>query len=118
KEIDAVSLHFAGDGDDRPYLHDLERELGIVAIKVSPRDAGSSVLPLLESAAIPWWAASQATDFAVLRAAREHGADVVLSGTGGDDLFDGFPRMLADDFARGRLHALRDAARVRPSRGS
>ncbi len=117
-EAEAVALHFAGDGDDRPYLHDLERELGIVAIKVAPADGGSAVMPLLTSPTMPSWSWSASGDFSIFRAARSRGADVVLTGFGGDDLFDGNPRALAGELVRGRLGSALRAARLEPSDAS
>lgn len=114
-EVDAIALHFAGEGDDRPYMHELERSFGIVAVKVVPADAASSVLSFLESSSLPGWSWSLPTDFALLRAARERGADVALTGAGGDDLFDGLPRALAHDVAHGDFGSAVIAARLRPS---
>lgn len=117
-EVAAIALHFSGAGDDRPYLRDLERSLGIVAVKVSPSEGASSVMPLLTCPTMPMWSWSSATDLALLRAAHERGADVALVGFGGDDLLDGSPRSLADDLTRRPLDAIIRAARLSPSETS
>lgn len=118
KDATAVALHFSGEGDDRPYLRDLERELGIVAIKVSPAEGGSSLLQLLTSPTMPGWSWSAAGDLSIFRAARACGADLVLTGLGGDDLLDGLPRALGEELTRGHFDALIRAARLGPSEAS
>ncbi|WP_394848336.1 asparagine synthase C-terminal domain-containing protein [Pendulispora brunnea] len=113
-EIKAIALDFAGPGDDRPYMRDLERALGIVPIRVSPSQAGRFMRPMmaLDGAPCPW--PNVCDQGLMLDAAAAQGADVVWSGAGGDDLYDGrlgtFPqRVLRGDAVR----ALREAASVR-----
>jgi asparagine synthase (glutamine-hydrolysing) len=53
-----------------------------------------------------------AWELTLLRMARDRGATAVLSGIGGDDVFDGDPRALAWSVCRGDVGALVDAARM------
>ncbi|MGH7279882.1 MAG: asparagine synthase-related protein [Polyangiaceae bacterium] len=111
-EVHAIALHFGGEGDDRPYMRELERHFDVIVHRISPAEAGPYMRGLLDNTSLPLWAPSAAGDLAVLHKAREIGADVVLSGTGGDDLFDGYPNLLANDFARGDVRALATARRL------
>ena len=111
-EVTAVTLDFAGAGDDRPYLRALADSLGIVALRVKPGETGPDVRALLESDTLPIWTPSASADLALLRRAAECGADVVLTGLGGDDVLDGMPTLLADDLAHGDLGAVVQAARL------
>ncbi len=97
-EIGAITLHFGGEGDDRPYMRELERAFGIVAVRINPIDCAPLMRPQLDDARMPIWTPTAPTDFGLLQCAAESGADVVLSGLGGDDLFDGYPRLLANHF--------------------
>jgi asparagine synthase (glutamine-hydrolysing) len=117
-DAQAVALDFGGEGDDRPYLRDLERELGIVAVRVAPSQGAASLISILNSPTTPGWSWSAASDQAIFQAARDRGADTILTGLGGDDLLDGYPRALGDEFARGKLGTLFRAARLGPSDAS
>lgn len=114
-EVEAIALDFGGVGDDRPYMRELERALGIRVTRVAPEEAGSTLLATLGMRDLPGWSWSLPTDLAMLRRARSLGADVVLTGLGGDDVFEGTPRSLADDLLRGDPRALSRAARLRSS---
>ncbi|MEO7111818.1 MAG: asparagine synthetase B family protein, partial [Polyangiaceae bacterium] len=115
-EVGAVALHFGGEGDDRPYMRDLERALGIVAVRINPTDCASGMRSQLDDPRMPMWTPTAPTDFELVRRAAETGADLALSGLGGDDLFDGFPRLLANHFVRHPLDASLRACRLRFSR--
>lgn len=104
----AIAIDFASPGDDRPHLRALEAHLGCEVIRVSPRDGARYLTPLREGidAAPMLWAFSP-VQLALYAAAREHGAEVVLTGVGGDDFFDGHPRALAQLARRHPLQAIR-----------
>ncbi len=113
KEVFAVTLDFASAGDDRPYMRDLAAALGIVPLRVLPR-AGA---PFLRSALImdeqPYETPVGPLDEVLANTAVEHGADVVLTGTWGDEILYGDQRSRALEFLRSPLRGLRSAARMR-----
>ena len=113
-EVDAIALHFASEGDDRPYMRDLVRALGIVPIQVAPASGGALVRRMLVLDSAPYTWPNAACEAAMLLAAREQGAEIALGGMGGDDLFDGNPANLAKRAREGdALGALRDAVALR-----
>jgi asparagine synthetase B (glutamine-hydrolysing) len=110
----AVALDFAGRCDDRPYLRMLEQRLACEVIRVQPEEGA----PHLEwgggvdGAPFCWPGAP--IEIAMMRRARSHGADCVLMGVGGDELFDGEPQSLAAVARRGNvLSAVRSARSMR-----
>ena len=110
KEVAAVALHFGGYGDDRPHLQALVDDLGILPVRVYPSAAGRRMRGLLDNPRMPMWGAGAAGDQELLARAAECGADVALTGAGGDDLFDGYPRLLAEEVRSGHLGAIVRAA--------
>jgi asparagine synthase (glutamine-hydrolysing) len=106
-EVTAVTLHFAGPNDDRPYVRDLCRALDIEPIRFKPAECANYLLlpkgldanPLLFPT-WAWW-------LKMNRWAADQGIDVLLSGDGGDDLFDGDTSIFATDLLRG--HPIRAA---------
>lgn len=111
----AVALDFEADGDDRPHLRALERHLGCEVVRVAPEDASHhlSLLHGVDGAPFPWALGGCETE--LLARARAHGASRVLTGAGGDELFDGMPRSLALLARAG--HPWRAAASARALRG-
>lgn len=110
-EVLAVSLDFAGPGDDRPHRRALEDALGIVSLQVAPEDAGPHVQRALVMGGLPYVGQSGPLDLALAARAREAGAEVVLSGAGGDELFAGDLREVASLLLRGRFAATWRAVR-------
>lgn len=113
-EVFAVALDFASPGDDRPHLAALASHLGLAPERVV-RVAPSAAAPFVNAAcfvadAAPCTWPSAPLERALAEAAKARGADRVLSGAGGDDLFDGDPTELASLLPRHPLAAL---ARVR-----
>ncbi|MBX3207366.1 MAG: asparagine synthase [Labilithrix sp.] len=104
----AIAIDFASPGDDRPHLRALEAHLKCEVIRVTPRDGADYLEPLREGidAAPMLWAFSP-VQLALYAAARESGAEVVLTGVGGDDFFDGHPRSLSELAKRHPLEAIR-----------
>lgn len=93
----AVSLDFEGPGDDRPYLAALEDALGCEIFRLAP-EAGAEHFDRVtrgeDAAPLTWPAAPM--EIALFRTAKAHGAEVVLSGVGADELLDGEPSSCAD----------------------
>jgi len=118
-EVTAIALDFAGPGDDRPYMRELAAELGIVPVRVAPSMAGRFVRAALVLDSAPYALADAGCSLAMLRAARDIGAERVITGAGGDDLLDGDPSCLADEARRGRVwSATRAAARLQVIAGT
>lgn len=114
KEVLAIALDFGGPGDDRPYLRELAEALGIVPIRLAPRDAAGRIRDgmVLDAAPSTWPTTSW--NIRQLEIAREHGADVALTGGGGDEVFDGDLRVFAERARSGAwLRASLAAARLR-----
>lgn len=86
----ALNHEIEGDGDDRPYFRQLCAWLGVEVIRIAPLDAAAkSGIDELVVDARPLSSPTATWDIALARKARAHGVDVILSGAGGDDLFDG-----------------------------
>ncbi len=88
-DVLAFNLEFSGPGDDRPHVREIAERLGVPVQRLSPSDAGDHWmgLPFADGAPVTWVQAGW--DAMLLRAARESGAEVILSGMGGDDVFYG-----------------------------
>lgn len=112
-EIKAVTLDYGGEGDDRPYMRALERALDLPTVRLTPSETVPFVRPLLEFAGAPLWAATAATDFGLMARAKDAGAEVVLCGVGGDEIFDGYPRAFGASVRAGDVSALIRAAGLR-----
>jgi asparagine synthase (glutamine-hydrolysing) len=95
REVRALALDFGGIGDDRPYLRALCEALGIAPVRLSPGECAPGGLPgaVIDGAPFPWPTAD--SDIALLRVARSLGADIVLTGISGDDVFGGDLRAFA-----------------------
>ena len=113
-EVLAVTLHFAGLNDDRPYVRDLCRALGIEAVRVTPADCAKYFLdPIVIDGApnvhpqAPW-------SLETARWARAQDADLILRGDGGDEFFNGDTDVFAATALEGRpIHALREVSRLK-----
>ena len=110
----AVSLDFEGPGDDRPHLAALQRHLGCEVLRVTPEEAAPRMALLASGVdAAPVASSTMPMEVEMLVRAREHGAERVLAGAGGDELFGGVPSSLAEMATRGRpLDAMRMARRL------
>lgn len=110
----AVALDFESPGDDRPHLRALQAHLSCEVVRVSPR-AGAAHLSLLhegiDGAPVFW--PFTVVQTALYAAAREHGAEILLTGAGGDHLFDGDPRALAALARKSPREAVRAARSLR-----
>lgn len=85
----AFGIHFASRGDDRPYFELMCRASKVQAERVSPKEAAPWIRASLVLAGAPTAWPSAALEYALFTRARETGTDVLLSGMGGDDVFDG-----------------------------
>jgi asparagine synthase (glutamine-hydrolysing) len=117
--VHALNLHYAALGDDRPHLRDLCDVLRIEAILVHPEECASLLLDSLvvDAAPVPWSGASFEIRLAQL--SRQRGASVLMTGIGGDDVFNGDFGVFANLARRGRWRAaVRDAMMLKGSRGA
>jgi asparagine synthase (glutamine-hydrolysing) len=112
KEVFAVTLDFASAGDDRPYMRDLAAALDIIPVHVRPRAGAAFLRSALIMDERPYQTPAGPLDELMARAAVEHGADVVLTGTWADELLYGDQRIRALEFLRRPLRTLRGAARM------
>lgn len=93
----ALAMDFADRGDDRPYLRALEEKLRCEVLRVPPEDGAHHPNVLGAGADCrPMFWPTAAIEYAAIVRGRENGADVVVSGAGGDALFDGVARGLSD----------------------
>ncbi len=92
----ADDAHFEGMGLDQPYARRVAKELGVDlhTINVGPEmvnELETMIYHLDEPQADP----APINTLFICRLAREHGIKVLLSGTGGDDIFTGYRRHYA-----------------------
>lgn len=109
REVHALALDFDAVGSDRPYLDALAKDLGIVPVRLPPRDAGA-IYPgsqLLD--AQPYWLSIGPMEQLVFRRARDLGAEVLLSGYLADEILAGDLRGLASEALAHPVTALRAA---------
>jgi asparagine synthetase B (glutamine-hydrolysing) len=92
-----VAMDFEGPGDDRPYLRDLEQKLKCRLERVAPEE-GAEFASLLATGidGAPLISPTTFIEVAAFRRARRAGADAIVTGVGGDGLFDGNPRALSN----------------------
>lgn len=108
----AVALDFAAEGDDRPSLRALEASLGCDVVRVAPEGAASRIALMRGVDASPFAWPTAAMEVELMVRARAHGAERVLMGVGGDELFDGDPRSLAALLRGGHVREAIRAART------
>lgn len=112
--IFAVALDFGGQGDDRPHLAALERHLSCEVVRVRPED-GAKRIDLLHRGvdAAPFTWPGGFMEVEALARAKANGAEVVLTGVGADEIFDGDPRALARIAMQSPLRGIRAARSMR-----
>jgi asparagine synthase (glutamine-hydrolysing) len=115
KEVRAITLHFAGPYDDRQCVRDICRALQIEPVRIKPAECAVHLLrPAAGIDAMPLVTPQWPWNIQMSRWAAENGIEVLLSGEGGDHLFDGDTSVFADDLLSGHwLRALRGAAAVK-----
>lgn len=113
-EVFAVALDFESPGDDRPHLAALAAHLDVTPVRVSPSSAAPFVHAgsfVADAAPCTW--PSAPLERALAEAAKQRGADRILTGAGGDDLFDGDPTELSSLLFRAPFTALERARTIR-----
>lgn len=110
----AVALDFEAEGDDRPYLRALEAHLRCEVLRVRPEEAAPHLKRHLHGVdGAPLYCPTQPLEIALMTHARARGADVVLMGVGGDQIFDGRPTSLSELVHRSTWReALRETKRL------
>ena len=108
----AVALDFASTGDDRPHLAALQAHLDAEVLRISPEDAAHALGVYRGVDASPFTWPTGAMEVEMMHRAKAHGAERVLNGAGGDQLFDGEPRSVARIARGGRLRESVRAARA------
>src|SRR5262249_49631667 len=83
-----VAFDYAAPGDDRPHLAALERALALQARRIRPSECGTMLRRGLVLGGLPFPYPTGAWELALQREVRASGLGRVLTGTGGDDLFD------------------------------
>ena len=110
---DVCAIDFGGPGDDRPHLASLSTRHSLQPHRIRPADA-ASVVPasfVVDGAPVVWPTA--APFIFAGRRAHARGAEAMLSGWGGDGLFDGNLDQFADRARAGDcMGAIRDAAKL------
>ncbi|MBX3190012.1 MAG: hypothetical protein KF819_23505 [Labilithrix sp.] len=114
REVHALALDFDAIGTDRPYLAALAAALGIVPVRLAPRDAGPYFTDSLVLDAQPYTLGIGPLERLVFGRARDLGAEVLLSGYMADEILAGDLRGLAVEALEGSpLRAARRAMRLR-----
>jgi asparagine synthase (glutamine-hydrolysing) len=113
KELHALTLDFADPGDDRPYVRALCDELGIVPVRVAPSSLGRWVRGALAIDGAPCIVPTASWVLDAMSRVREARADVLLTGDGGDFVFEGDLSAIAARAQGGEwLAAARSAMRL------
>ncbi len=113
-DVLAMCLDFASVGDDRPYMRALADDLGIVPLRFPPSAFASHVRRALVMGGCPYTWPTGGWELGLAEEAKRRGAEVILTGTGGDDLLDGDPTWLAARVLQGKpAAAVRDALALR-----
>src|SRR5262245_50553703 len=100
--IDTGGVRDGGTVDDLPYARQVARHLGVKlhVVRVDSSQMAQDLEQLVVQLDEPLADPAPLNVLYISRLAREHGVKVLLSGAGGDDLFSGYRRHRALDFAR------------------
>lgn len=113
KEVHTLALDFDAEGCDRPYLAALAAELGIVPIRLAPKDAAEFYRGSFLLDAQPYILSIGPMERLMGKRARELGAELILSGNFGDEILAGDLRGFAAEALEGApLRAARAALRL------
>jgi asparagine synthetase B (glutamine-hydrolysing) len=95
RDVVALTMHVGGIGDDRPYMRELSRALGIEPVRLGPEELAVPGPPALAIDGAPFpWPTGDAI-ITLMRRARSLGAGTILTGIHGDDVFGGDLRTFA-----------------------
>ncbi len=101
REVLPITLDFACTGDDRPHVRALEQAFGLEVVRLEPTQARGLCREVFVADAAPILHGSAPFELLFSRTAEALGADVLLTGVGGDDVLAGDFRAFAGEF-RGR----------------
>ena len=107
-----ATLDFAGPGDDRPHMEALLQMLGAETIRVTPGEVGPISRRFFMQDAAPFHWPTSPLETLSARRTKSWGADVLLTGVGGDHVLDGDFGSFERRVRRGDLRALVDLARL------
>lgn len=99
-DVLALALDFDEHGGDAKHREAAAKHLSISVTSVPPEDGAPLVLPTMTVDGMPTAWPTAPMEVALAHAARRAGADVLLSGGGGDHVLDGDPRCLARSIRR------------------
>ena len=112
--VHALNVTFAGLGDSRPHFRSLCVRLGVVPSQIQPSECASSLFDSLVVDGTPVRWVNACCELRLTQMSRELGASVLLSGGGGDAVFEGDIRVIADRARQGHLiSALHTAATLK-----
>jgi asparagine synthase (glutamine-hydrolysing) len=102
-KVHPLNLCFEGLGDDRPYLRALSAALGASPAQIRPRDCAPLLFDSLAIDGAPLGWVTAAWEIRLTQMSREAGAQALLTGNGGDDVFGGDLGVIPDRARQGRL---------------
>jgi asparagine synthase (glutamine-hydrolysing) len=109
-QVIALTIDFEGAASDRPYVRALEEHFGIDVVRVDPHDAREAMRGALVLDSAPGCHSWDVLGTLCARRAADAGADVMLTGAGGDEVLGGdFALGFGARLRRGDLTAIRDA---------
>ena len=89
RTLDAISVQYAGPGDDRPHFVELTTALGLTPVQLRPQDAAPWFRQSLCMDAQPSTLSSTVLFLAQATIAVDRGIEAVLTGAGGDSVCGG-----------------------------
>ncbi len=107
-ELRVLTWHFSAAGnDDRPYVDALAKAYGIVPLPLLPRDASATAQDGLILAGLPYPMLSASLEIQANAYAASLGADVLVTGAGGDEVLAGPLQALSQLLFRSPLATVR-----------
>ncbi len=98
RRVMPITLDFEGPGDDRPHVRALEEAFGLEVVRIAPLEARDFWREVLVVDAAPFLNVSGPFELLFSRKAAALGADLLLTGAAGDDVFSGDLRAYAAEF--------------------
>ena len=106
REALPITLDFESTGDDRPHVRALETTFGVEITRLHPSQARGLTREVLVADAAPILHGTAPFELLFSQTAKALGADVLLTGVGGDDTLSGNFRAFAVEFQRRPLATL------------